>query len=184
MGACSGSETFPWASPCVTCAIRVTAALFGGMAEPVASGSDSGEAGQGWGQLRDSLGCSRRKWLGASAVAMCTLKGSAQRLLLGSLLGESRWDFSLCPIPSPFPLQLPGALWAAAKARALQHPSSPFDAQCSHFGAQHPGFGARHPSPSAQRCRCWRDWAASPCLSNPRAGQALGAVRERMDQVH
>uniref|UniRef100_U3JIG2 Arylsulfatase G n=1 Tax=Ficedula albicollis TaxID=59894 RepID=U3JIG2_FICAL len=60
-----------------------------GVDQPVASGSDSGEAGAGLGTAGGSLGPARRKWLGASAVAMCTLKGSAQKLLLGSLLGGS-----------------------------------------------------------------------------------------------
>lgn len=131
-----------------------------------------GEAGPGWGRRWDCVGCARRKWLGASAVAMCTLKGSAQRLLLGSLLGESRWDFLFAPFPAPSPSSCLGPFGLQPRQRLSNTLPSRFDAWCSHFGAQHPNFGAQRPSPSAQHSRQRKGLGRSLRISNPRAEQA------------
>lgn len=191
LGPCQGQKLFHWASPCGTCAIRVpvgTAALFGAWISPwlqAVTLERPGRAGDGLGTGRDSLGCARRKWLGASAVAMCTLKGRAQRLPLGSLLGESRWDFLFAPFPAPSPSSCLGPFGLQPRQRL----SNPLPALLM-LGA--PILGLSTPILVLS--------TPVPVLSPPGAGgtgqfpcasqiqgqsrRALGADRERMAQVH
>lgn len=121
-----------------------------------------GEARLGWGPARgrgrvrggcatagtrSSLGSARRKWLGASAVAMHTLKGGGQRLRLGSLFGESGWIFSL-PHSQPFP---PPAAWGPlgySQSRSSLMPFHPFCYSASPFccsASQEEEGTGRHP---------------------------------------
>lgn len=121
-----------------------------------------GEARLGWGLARgrggarggcatagtrSSLGSARRKWLGASAVAMHTLKGGGQRLRLGSLFGESGWIFCL-PHSQPFP---PPAAWGPlgySQSRGSLMPFHPFCYSASPFccsASQEEEGTGRHP---------------------------------------
>lgn len=144
-----------------------------------------GEAGPGWGRRGDCVGCARRKWLGASAVAMCTLKGSAQRLLLGSLLGESRWDFLFAPFPAPSPSSCLGPFGLQPRQRLSNTLPAVLMLGVPILVLSAPILVLSAPVPVLSTPGRGRDWA-DPCASQIQghSRRALGAVRETMDQVH
>lgn len=144
-----------------------------------------GEAGPGWGRRWDCVGCARRKWLGASAVAMCTLKGSAQRLLLGSLLGESRWDFLFAPFPAPSPSSCLGPFGLQPRQRLSNTLPAVLMLGVPISGLSTPILVLSAPVPVLSTPGRGRD-RADPCASQiqGQSRRALGAVRETMDQVH